>query len=142
MPGSCGDCGNCAGFDDDVYGSGEYICKLDDTPEGCPECVGNGPCPGWVEIPEPHKIQFELRDCIAVSVLSSIKDMVGQIPMQDLDMLGYGNYVFCLHLDPDTTEFFIQEFDWALAFLCDADQRKGQNYVNMAWEKRHKGGSN
>lgn len=91
---------------------------------------------------EPHKIQFELRDCIAVSVLSSIKDMVGQIPMQDLDMLGYGNYVFCLHLDPDTAEFFIREFDWALAFLCDADQRKGQNYVNMAWEKHHKGVSN
>ena len=70
MPGSCGDCANCLGIDDDVYGTGEYICNLDDTPEGCPECVGNGPCPGWKEIPHTHKIQFELRDCIAVSLLS------------------------------------------------------------------------
>lgn len=93
-------------------------------------------------MPEPHKIQFELRDCIAVSVLAEIDEMMDQKPMQDLDMLDYSSYVFYLNLNLDAAEFFIREFDWALAFLCDADQRKGQNYVNMAWEKRHKGVSN
>ena len=24
------------------------VFTLDDTPEGCPECEGNGPCPGWI----------------------------------------------------------------------------------------------
>lgn len=131
MPGSCGDCANCLGFDDDGYGSGEYICKLDDTPEGCPECVGNGPCPGWKEILHTHKIQFELRGCIAVSVLSDIYATMDQKPMQDLELLDYGEYVFCLHLTPDETAYFVQEFDWALSFLCDADQESGQNYLTM-----------
>lgn len=44
----CGNCGNCRGWDDQGWGVGEYICALDDTPEGCPEIDENDECPGWI----------------------------------------------------------------------------------------------
>lgn len=46
--GNCRYCGHQRGWDDQGFGVGEWICALDDTPEGCPECEGNGPCPGWI----------------------------------------------------------------------------------------------
>lgn len=45
---SCRYCGHQRGWDDQGFGVGEWICALDDTPEGCPECDDNGDCPGWI----------------------------------------------------------------------------------------------
>lgn len=146
MPGSCNDCKNCGGFHDEGYGSGEYICKLDDTPEGCPEAVGNGPCPGWVpttgekpSVADPHSISFSLRDCIAVSVLKDMADTVGQMPVLDAGLMQDGFYpTFTLDLDFAEYCLFSQEFDWALAMECDMDQECGLNYITMDWEMKQK----
>lgn len=147
MPGSCEDCGNCGGFHDEGYGSGEYICKLDSTPEGCPECQGNGPCPGWVEIDttpkasDPHIISFSLRDCIAVSVLRDIAETMGQPPLLDMGLLDLdsGFYpTFMLQLTFSEYCYFRQEFDWATDMTCDMDQECGLNYVSMDWEVEQK----
>ncbi len=143
MPGSCEDCKNCMGFHDEGYGTGEYICKLDDSPGGCPECEGNGPCPGWVSIETPtpddtHKIAFTLRNCIAVSVLADIADMMDQMPKLDMNMDGEYYPTFILDLDFEDYCYFKQEFDWATDMTCDMDQDSGLNYLMMEWEKNHK----
>lgn len=141
MPGSCDDCGNCEGFHDEGYGSGEYICKLDGTPEGCPECEGNGPCPGWVPIEtdrrpsasDPHTIAFSLRDCIAVSVLRDIAETMEQPPLLDMALLDLdcGFPTFTLELSFSEYCYFEQEFGWATAMTCDMDQECGLNYISM-----------
>lgn len=87
-------------------------------------------------VDEYHTIAFCIRECVAVSVLKDIAEMMEQEPELDADGAYYPT--FTLDLDFEGYCYFKQEFDWATSMVCDMDQDSGLNYVTLEWERTHK----
>ena len=74
------------------------------------------------ELNEVHKILFELNENVSINVLNAISRGFGFPTMYEL---GDGSVAFTLEMDKDTTDLFIEEYEWAIVTLSDHDQERG-----------------
>lgn len=74
------------------------------------------------ELNKEHKILFELNENVSITVLNAISKGYGFPTMYEL---GDGSVAFILEMDKDTTDLFVEEYDWAIVSLTDLDQERG-----------------
>ena len=74
------------------------------------------------ELNEVHKILFELNENVSINVLNAISRGFGFPTMYELKD---GSVAFTLEMDKDTTDLFIEEYEWAIVTLTDLDQERG-----------------
>ena len=74
------------------------------------------------ELNETHRILFELNENVSINVLNAISRGFGFPAMNEL---GDGSVAFTLEMDKDTTDLFVEEYEWAIVSLTDLDQERG-----------------
>lgn len=92
----------------EMYFQGKCVCAMDVKPVN--------------ESNEVHKILFVLNENVSINVLNEISRRFSLPAMYDLED---GSVAFILEMDKDTTDLFVDEYEWAIVSISDHDQERG-----------------
>ena len=92
----------------EMYFQGKCVCAMDVKPVN--------------ESNEVHKILFVLNENVSINVLNEISRRFSLPVMYDLED---GSVAFILEMDKDTTDLFVEEYEWAIVSISDHDQERG-----------------